>query len=86
MPRQPVFQRQVDPEAARQAGRRAAFKAPGGSSTAISTGAEGVSARPDWARKFRQAQAMREDALTAARTVQSVEGGASMALTSIRKA
>jgi type IV secretion system protein TrbL len=58
-----------------EAGGRAVFEAAGGSSTAASTSAEGASAQPDWVRKFRRAQAMREGALIAAHTVQSGDGG-----------
>jgi len=57
------------------AGGRAVFEASGGSSTAASTGAEGAASSPDWVRKFRRAQAMREGALIAAHTVQSGDGG-----------
>lgn len=57
------------------AGGRAVFEASGGSSTAASTGAEGAASSPDWVRKFRRAQAMREGAMIAAHTVQSGDGG-----------
>jgi type IV secretion system protein TrbL len=57
------------------AGGRAVFEASGGSSTAANAGAEGTASSPDWIRKFRRAQAMREGALIAAHTVQSGDGG-----------
>ncbi len=58
-----------------EAGGRAVFEAAGGSSTAASASAEGATGAPDWVRKFRSAQAMREGALIAAHTVQSGDGG-----------
>jgi type IV secretion system protein TrbL len=57
------------------AGGRAVFEASGGSSMAASAAAEGAASSPDWVRKFRRAQAMREGALIAAHTVQSGDGG-----------
>ena len=57
------------------AGGRAVFEASGGSSTGASASAEGATKPPDWVRKFRHDQAMREGALIAAHTIQSGDGG-----------
>lgn len=57
------------------AGGRAVFEASGGMSTAASASAEGAASSPDWVRKFRRAQAIREGAMIAAHTVQSGDGG-----------
>jgi type IV secretion system protein TrbL len=57
------------------AGGRAVLEASGGASTGASASAEGATGSPDWVRKFRSAQAMREGALIAAHTIQSGDGG-----------